>query len=96
MIEKTKLHEYARKLMFEMKEEEYLTLQKEFEVILKQMDLIGKINDIKDIEPMTFPFDFDYVDLREDIPNSDLKVEDVLINAKEVSDNKIKVPRVVE
>ena len=43
MIEKEKLKKYAKLLMFDMKEEEYETLQEEFEIILKQMDLIEQI-----------------------------------------------------
>ena len=40
MIEKDKLRDYAHKLMFDMNDEEYETLQEEFDVILKQMDLM--------------------------------------------------------
>ena len=39
MIEKEKLKQYANKLMFDMDDSEYQTLQEEFDVILKQMDL---------------------------------------------------------
>ena len=46
MIEKEKLEMYAEKLLFKMNDSEYETLQQEFEVILKQMDLIGKIEGI--------------------------------------------------
>lgn len=35
MIEKEKLKQYANKLMFDMDDSEYQTLQEEFEVILK-------------------------------------------------------------
>ena len=56
MIEIEKLKDYANKLMFDMNEEEYKTLQDEFETILKQMDLIGQIPDIDKVSPMTFPF----------------------------------------
>ena len=38
MIEIEKLKDYANKLMFDMNDEEYKTLQDEFEIILKQMD----------------------------------------------------------
>ena len=40
------LEEYAKKLMFEMNEDEYKTLEAEFEVILKQMEFIDNIKDI--------------------------------------------------
>ena len=96
MIEKEKLRDYARKLMFEMNDEEYETLQKEFDVILKQMDLISKIKDISNIEPMTYPFILNNIELREDTVNNELTTKDVLINASEQENNQIKVPKVVE
>lgn len=96
MIEKEKLKKYARLLMFEMKDEEYITLQDEFEVILKQMDLIGQIGGIKEVEPMTFPFKNDDASLREDEEGDYLTVGEVLENAKHVVDDQVKVPRVVE
>ena len=57
MITRDNLELYAKKLMFEMNDDEYKTLENEFDVILKQMDLIGKIEDIDDVSPMTFPFE---------------------------------------
>lgn len=96
MIEKEKLRDYARKLMFEMNDEEYETLQNEFEVILKQMDLISKIENISDIEPMTYPFELNSINLREDNINNELTTNEVLINAKAKENNQIKVPKVVE
>ena len=41
MVTKELLKSYANKLMFDMDDSEYETLLKEFDVILKQMDLIG-------------------------------------------------------
>ena len=96
MIEKEKLKKYARLLMFEMKDEEYSTLQDEFEVILKQMDLIGEIEGIDKVEPMTFPFKNEDAFLREDEEGDYLTVGEVLENAKHVVDDQVKVPRVVE
>ena len=49
MINKELLEMYAKKLMFKMNDEEYVTLEEEFKIILKQMDLIGKIENIKDV-----------------------------------------------
>ena len=97
MIEKEKLKQYANKLMFDMDDNEYKTLQEEFEIILKQMDLISKIKDITLVEPMTFPFVKD-TDLREDIleENDVLTVSEVLENAKQVVKDQVKVPKVVE
>lgn len=98
MITRDKLEEYAKKLMFEMNDEEYKTLEDEFEVILKQMDLIDNIKDIEGVSPMTFPFDLELDDrcLREDNYNNEISFDDMEINVKEYEDNMVKVPKVVE
>ncbi len=95
MITKEKLKDYASKLMFDMDEKEYDTLLEEFNVILKQMDLIGEIKDIDQVEPMTFPFELNNVLYEDDIFEESLKVEEVLKNSKDVLDNQIKIPKVV-
>ena len=98
MIEKEKLKKYANKLMFDMEDSQYSTLQEEFDIILKQMDLIGNIPNISNVEPMFFPFINEDVELREDavIENDELTVDEVLMNAKSVSKDQVKVPKVVE
>ncbi len=98
MITKDNLELYAKKLMFEMNDDEYKTLENEFDVILKQMDLIGKIKDIDDVSPMTFPFDLELDDdcLRDDSYNNEICFDDMKINVKEYEDNRVKVPKVVE
>ena len=98
MITRDKLEEYAKKLMFEMNEDEYKTLEDEFEVILKQMDLIDNIKDIDIVIPMTFPFDLELDDsvLREDVCNNEINFDDMKINVKEYENNMVKVPKVVE
>lgn len=96
MIEKEKLKSYANKLMFDMKDEEYETLQEEFEVILRQMDLIGKIPDIEKVEPMTFPFKNEDVSLRDDEVTDYLTVSEVLENAKHQINDQVKLPKVVD
>ncbi len=96
MIEKEKLKKYAGLLMFDMDEEEYTTLQEEFDTLLKQMDLIGQIDGIDGVEPMTFPFKNTDVSLREDEVGDYLTVGEVLANAKHQVSDQVKVPRVVE
>ena len=98
MITKEKLEVLAKKLMFEMKEEEYNTLLDEFDIILKQMDYIDKIEDIDNVSPMTFPFDLELNDnyLREDISSNEIEFNDMKINVKDYEINKVKVPKVVE
>ncbi len=98
MIEKEKLKDYAAKLMFDMEDSEYETLQQEFDVILKQMDLIGNIPNIQEVEPMSFPFVTYQATLREDeVEEVDvLTVGEVLSNCKHQLKDQVKVPKVVE
>ena len=98
MITRDNLELYAKKLMFEMNDDEYKTLENEFDVILKQMDLIGKIEDIDDVSPMTFSFDLELDDgyLRDDSYDNEICFDDMKINVKEYEGNRVKVPKVVE
>ena len=94
-ITKENIQDYALKLMFKMKDDEFEAFEKEFETILKQMDLIGQIDGIENVEPMTFPFSLKDVKLREDIATSTLTTEDAVKNAKETVYDEVKVPKVV-
>ena len=96
MVDKKMLKEYAEKLMFDMSEQEYQILEEEFKVIIKQMDKIAKIENIKSVEPMTFPFELETLSLREDVIGDYLTVEEVLANTNHQVNNQIKVPKVVE
>ena len=95
-IEKDKLKDLAERLKFRMSEEEYDLLQEEFEVILSQMELIGKIENADNEEPLVFPFMFESVGLREDEIDNVLSPEDVIKNAKDSVDGLIKVKKVVQ
>lgn len=95
MITKENLKDYANKLMFDMEENEYETLEKEFEVLIQQMDLIGNIEGVNEVEPMTFPFEIDIV-LRDDINSKNIDIDDALSNCDSVKNREIKVPKVVD
>lgn len=98
MMTKSELESLAKKLMFEMNDNEYETLMKEFDVILKQMDLIGKIKNIDKVEPMFYPFDLGLDDsfLREDVFSNEISFSDMVINIKNYEDDRVKLPKVVE
>lgn len=89
------LKKCANNLMFDMSEEQYQLLLKEFQVITKQMELLGEIDGLSEVEPMTFPFDVTTTFLREDVEGVCLTKEEVLRNAKDVVDGQIKLPKVV-
>ena len=96
MITKENLKKYANKLMFDMNDKEYETLQNEFDIILKQMDLIGNIKNIASVEPMTFPFELNSVELRDDKESRNIEIEDALSNTGSKKGREIRVPKVVD
>ena len=95
-MNKDDLKVLASKLMFTMNEDEYDTLSDEFEIILKQMDLIGKIKNIEKVEPLIYPFPLDNVKMREDKVVDELPIDDILINSGSNLYNQVKLPKVVE
>ena len=95
-MNKDDLKVLASKLMFTMNENEYDTLSDEFEIILKQMDLIGKIKNIEKVEPLIYPFPLDNIKMREDEVVDELPIDDILVNSGSNLYNQVKLPKVVE
>ncbi len=95
-IDKATLKEAASRLLFDMSEEEYTTLQDEFQILLRQMDALGEIEGVDSYEPMTFPFFCETTYLRKDEPISPLTREEALKNAGNVQDGQVKLPKVVQ
>ena len=86
---------YADKLLIGLKENEISMVLDEFEDIDTQIDLINKIPNIENIEPMTHCLDdFEYV-LRDDVAEESVAIEDLLRNSDETEDREIVVPKVV-
>ena len=94
-VSKEVLQIAASKMMFEMSDEQYDALIKELNGFLKQVELIGEIPNIDNVEPMTFPFDVTTTYLREDIVEAPLTNEEALKNASDVEDGQIRLPKVV-
>lgn len=95
-MDKKTLEILASKLMFTMNDEEYDTLLNEFETILKQMDLIGKIKDIDQVEPLIYPNPVDNLTMRKDEVLDELSIDDILANSGSNLYNQVKLPKVVE
>lgn len=95
-MDKETLKMLANKLMFTMEDSEYDTLLEEFDTIQKQMDLIGKIEGIENVEPMSYPFSLDDVCLREDEVIDELEIDEILLNSGSNLYNQVKLPKVVE
>lgn len=95
-MDKDTLVMLANKLMFTMEDSEYDTLLEEFDIMIKQMDLIGMINGIENVEPMVYPFELNDVVLREDVVMDELEIDDILSNSGSHLYNQVRLPKVVE
>lgn len=85
----------ADKLLIGLSEEENKMVLDEFMDIDFNIDLINKIEGLKDVEPMTHCLDdFEYV-LREDIAESSVDIDDLLQNCNNTDGDEIVVPKVV-
>lgn len=94
-VNKDVLKDAANRLLFDMTDEEYNTLLDEFDSIKEQFLLIGNIEGVDKLTPMTFPFNVTIDYLREDEPITSLTQEEVLKNAGSTKDGQIKLPKVV-
>ena len=89
------LKDAAHRLLFEMSDEQYDTLLKEFDIVTSQMKLIGEDPSVDNYEPMIFPFECVTSFLREDEPGTPLNREEAIKNAHNKTGGQIKLPKVV-
>lgn len=94
-IDKTLLLDASTRLLFVMTDTQYEVLIQEFDILLKQMALIGKIEGVDHVAPMTFPLQNETMQLREDVPSPSLSQTQATQNATFVSEGQIKLPKVV-
>ena len=95
-LTKEKIDKYANDLLIGLTEEERNMIQEEFDTIEKNMDLINKIPDIKDIEPLSYPFEMYVDDLRsDDEVGEEIDINDLLSNCDVVEGREVEVPKVV-
>lgn len=87
---------YADKLLIGLTAEERKMIQEEFDSIEKNMDLINKIPNIKDIKPLSYPFEMYIDDLRDDdIASEEIDIDVLLRNCDRREGREIEVPKVV-
>lgn len=90
------LKDLATRLKFDMNEEEYKILQEEFEIILSQMELLGNIDGLENVEPMTFPYQVFASVIRDDEVGELMSYDEIFSNIKNSRFNQIRVPKVVQ
>ena len=86
---------YADKLLIGLSEEENKQVLDEFEDIDKSIDLINKIPNISEVEPMTHTLDEFVYELRSDEVEESVPIEELLQNSDDIKEREIKVPKVV-
>lgn len=88
--------DYADKLLIGLTEEETKMVLDEFEIIDKNIDIINEIPNIENVEPMTHCLDNFVYELREDVVEESVDIDDLLSNCDDHIDDEVKVPKVVE
>lgn len=94
-INEAVLKDASHRLLFDISDEEMKLLLSEFDILVKQFELLKDIENVNEVKPMTFPYEIFNDYLREDIPSDVLTKEEALKNAKNVKDGQIKLPKVV-
>ena len=89
------LKDASHRLLFDISDEEMKLLLSEFDILVKQFELLKDIENVNEVKPMTFPYEIFNDYLREDVPSDVLTKEEALKNAKNVKDGQIKLPKVV-
>ena len=88
--------DYAEKLLIGLTREENQMVLEEFDMIDNNINLINEIPNIKEVEPMTHCLDDFVYELREDVVEESVCVEDILSNCDDYVGTEVRVPKVVE
>ncbi len=85
----------ADKLLIGLTEDENKMVLDEFDIIDEQINIINNIPGIEKVEPMTHTLDnFEY-ELREDVVEESVPIEELLQNCKDSTAREVQVPKVV-
>lgn len=93
---KEQINKYASDLLIGLTDEETNMIQEEFDNIEKNMNLINEIPNIKEVEPLSYPFEMVLDDLRSDDEEyGEIPIETLLQNCDQVEGREVEVPKVV-
>lgn len=86
----------ADKLLIGLTKKENKMVVDEFDIVDQNIDIINQIPNINEVEPMTHCLDdFEY-ELREDVIEESVPVEELFQNCDSYTDREIEVPKVVD
>ena len=93
---KEMVDDYADKLLIGLTEEENKMVLDEFNIIDSDIAKVMEIDNIESVEPMTHTLDdFEY-ELREDVIEESVDIDDLLKNCDDYINDEVRVPKVVE
>lgn len=93
---KEMVDEYAEKILIGLTIEENKKVLEEFDIIDKNCDIVNSIPNISKVEPMTHCLESDNVELREDVAEESVPIEELLFNCENVRDREVEIPKVVK
>lgn len=85
----------ANQIMFDLSDNEISELQEEFEILLRQIDLLERI-DTEGVEEMVYPFEQETSFMRDDEVDHALSQEEALSNVMTVKMGHVQIPKVVK
>ena len=91
-----KVEKLADLLMIGLNEDEKKMVFEEFEIIDQNINKINEIPNIEQIEPMTHALDDFVYELREDVVEESVPIEELLRNCDNKTDREVMVPKVVD
>jgi aspartyl/glutamyl-tRNA(Asn/Gln) amidotransferase C subunit len=92
---KEMVNKYAEELLIGLSDEENKNVLDEFEIIDKTCEIVSKIPNIENVEPMTHCLDEYITDLRKDESEESISIDDALRNSDDVFAREIELPKVV-
>ena len=92
---KEMINDYANKLYIGLTEEENKMVLDEFEIIDKTCDAVTEIPGIEKVAPMTHALLDFTVELREDVAEESIDINDALSNCDSIDDREVELPKVV-
>ena len=92
---KEMVDDYADKLLIGLTPEENKMVLDEFDIIDEQINIINDIPGIEKVEPMTHALDDFEFELREDVAEESIPIEELLQNCDDKTDREVSVPKVV-
>lgn len=92
---KEMIDDYADKLLIGLTEEEKDMIVSEFDIIDESIQAVTEIPNISSVEPMTHALDDFEFQLRKDVAQESIPIDDLLRNSDDEDGAEIVVPKVV-